>query len=142
MKTYIKPLMKYEIFTANEYVSACYNVQCEIGQGNRPYAKILHNRNFFSGFLEKYSGLTQYTGDNLAHGSACGSHTVIRDDGTIFENGKGSQGDIVQIVDNDNSGGLSAGDYVYWYTGDINGTGRYNHFGTAYSVNSENPNLS
>ena len=31
---------------------------------------------------------------------------------------------------------------VYWYMTDSNGTGVYYHFGTAYSVDKSNPNMS
>ena len=144
MKRWESPKTVVQKFEANEYVAACFNVQCVIGQGNEKYSTPVrgqHNTYVWNGKLGEYRGL-RYRGDQDGwHGSPCGYHMQVRDDGTVFEEGKGSEGWIADFVDTNNDGKVSVGENVYWITIDSNG-GRYHHFGTAYAAVAGNPNLS
>ena len=33
MKNYVKPMMESEVFAANEYIAACYNIACNVPTG-------------------------------------------------------------------------------------------------------------
>ena len=37
MKKYVKPMMEGQMFTANEYVAACYKIKCTTPNGNSTY---------------------------------------------------------------------------------------------------------
>lgn len=143
--TWETPRILVQEFEANEYVAACYTVGCEIGRGNREFARS-GNGGYLFDKLGKYSGFSEYNypsnGDGMPHGDPCGNHTEFRDNGVMFESGKGSTGSIVGYIDKNSDDKLSDGDYLYWTTIDVNGTGTYHHFGTVHSASTAHPNRS
>lgn len=126
-KTWETPHMDIEQFTPNEAVSACYTAQCMIGQGNSSYAGRVFGKDGYFSNGEKPDDLHgDWHNDGLAHGDACGYNTVLSDDGTIYENGKGSTGYVTYQGDL----GKHVGETIAWNTTDKNGSGVYYHFGT------------
>lgn len=138
MKKWTKPMAGVETFATNDSVSACYGVKCIIGQGDPTYG---------TPYTNKYTSRTEYhwngtfpagvignsemssvikAQENLGHSSDCGSLTYLRDDGSVVEDGKGSEGRVgagVNLSQDINK-------YICWYTDDVNHPGTiYWHFG-------------
>lgn len=137
MRTYTTPKITSEQFVPNEYISACWQVACNIGNGN--YGQY--------GYRDGW----RYWNHQQPYGNNCHDHTgscsqaennvfTVSDDGNVtfnFENSS-DQGELsggyTDYIDEDESGSISNGDIIFWYTStEQNGRRRWNHYGTVQS---------
>lgn len=149
MKKWTKPMAGVEIFEANDSVSACYIVKCEIGQGNAAYSTWYGQRNDYrwnGEYPEGTIGIGDMLGasrqkNDLDHSADCGQNTMLNDNGSVYENYKWSTGNVASgVVLKDD-----VGKYICWYT-DLKRKGqpdlRYYHFGLLQNADPAHKNMS
>lgn len=138
MREYIRPTMQGEMFAANEYVTVCWGVECNILEANG-YEQSVGNT----------KGITHES-------NHCGlfNNQVIKDynsDGVadaMIETGTDGLGDLVCIIYSDgeyevpkNIESVKLGDYIYWTTSASDGR-TWHHQGFVKSVLEDHPNRS
>ena len=112
MKTYTIPKMTSEQFASNEYISACWQVACKVGDGDYgPY-----------GYWENW----RHWDGRQPYGNNCHDHTDSSDQGEL-------RGGYTDYIDRNNNNTIDAGDTIFWYTVSSNGDRRWNHYGTVES---------
>ena len=84
MKNYVKPMMESEVFAANEYIAACYNISCNVPSGTG-YYETNGEPGYQSGHWS-WSGWVE--GDEvIASGTGCGTTHYgvpgVPDDGPV-----------------------------------------------------------
>lgn len=145
MREYIRPTMQGELFTANEYVSACYLLACERGPNNNLPPNGFHwNRPEYGGNV---------THSALGTPGTCADETANRlmtdESGNLISlqewnasQKKWLNGVIDYYVDIDKNGKYSNGDLVYWHTTDSSNSRRWNHWGYLSLESESHPNHS
>ena len=107
MKNYVKPMMESEVFAANEYIAACFQLAC--GRGSDP--SFPYGRHWWSGERGNVSHSTIGTPNTCGDAAA---NRVITDDGGVFQSVgefNGEQGwlngglDYILQRDGNNKGG-------------------------------------
>ena len=137
MRTYTTPKMTSEQFAPNEYISACWQVACTVGNGN--YGEFGRQDNW-----SHWDGKAPYGNDCDNHTGSCSQAEnnifIVSDNGNVtfdFENSS-EQGELsggfTGYIDADESGSISDGDIIFWYTStEKKGKRRWNHYGTVKS---------
>mgnify|MGYP002241509027 FL=1 len=129
--------MTSEQFAPNEYISACWQVACRVGNGN--YGGY--------GWIDDWShwdGQPPYGSAHDDHTGSCSQAEnnvfTVSDNGNVtfdFENSS-DQGELsggyTDYIDVDGSGSISNGDIIFWYTStEESGSRRWNHYGIVRS---------
>lgn len=138
MREYIRPTMQGEMFAANEYVTVCWGVECNIWKANG---------------YEQSVGNT----DGIKHESNhCGlfDNQVIKDNNNdniadaMIETGTDGLGELnCNIYSNDSYStpldisSVKPGDYIFWTTSASDGR-TWHHQGYVKSVLEDHPNRS
>lgn len=139
MRSWVKPRTEVQKFEANEYVAACWGVQCDVDWANR-YEMNEGDYN---------SGVTH----DMAHCGNAANQVIYdyNDDGTadaMFEEGTDGLGNLRCTIysDPDYSSEKSVslvkpGDTIYWTTRAADGR-TWNHYGTVFETVPGHPNRS
>lgn len=138
-----KPQMQLQEFAANEYIAACYRVQCNVWNVNQDGVKIGEYRDSTSAYdLTSYALGKDYCEDKLLWHSkdACGlmGNNIVSDDGTMYEKSS-DHGDLTARNVNINwSSGV-----ITWYNQDPKDESRkWYHTGKVYLDDPNKPNHS
>ena len=144
MKNYVKPMMESEVFAANEYIAACFQLAC--GRGSDPSLP------YGSHWQTDERGNVSHS--TIGTPNTCGDATanrVITDDGGCFQNVgeyNGEQGwlngglDYILQMDGNNT--VDPGDVIFWHT-ETNGgfkKRKWNHWGVVQQQDPNHPNHS
>lgn len=136
-KEYVTPVMIGEEFSANEYVTACWGVGCNIEQANR-----LEGKNYIPGVLDHTSN----------HCGLSGNQVIYDDDndGTadrMVEVGTDGLGTLTCTIYTDNKynkrkavSSVKTGETIYWTT--AAGSKVWHHVGTVFDTVPGHPNRS
>lgn len=139
MREYVAPRMTGETFAANEYIAACWGVQCDVDWANN--YEMEHDRDYWNGVTH-----------DVAH---CGnsSNQVIKVDKNnnpikMIETGTDGLGDLTCTIftngwyntERDVST-VQIGDDIYWTTTASDGR-TWNHKGTVFATAEGHPNRS
>ena len=144
-KMWAEPKIAVQEFVPNEYVAACWQVECRVGYGNyggygseqrwrmwgyqRPYGDAcddhrgscsIASNNQFN--VDEYGNVSFFAENSSEQGSLNGGYT-----GTIDVNGN-------NIIDD--------GDLIFWYTLSGNEDRRWNHYGRVSNISAGHPNRS
>ena len=119
-----RPRVRVQNFVTNEYVSACYSLYCMVaGDGTK-----FTGNQYFNTAVE-WAGQTVQP-DHKFHGQPCADGSSYDEDTkTFYENHK--QSVISGIILSDDNDGNPSTYNAIWYSDDVNGTGRYTHYGRA-----------
>ncbi len=139
MREYVTPRMTGETFAANEYIAACWGVQCDVDWANK---------------YERWQG---DDGNGVTHDAAhCGnsSNQVIFDDNgdkigdRMIETGTAGLGDLECSIFWDRNftqprdvSTVKVGDTIFWTTTASDGR-TWNHMGTVFATAEGHPNRS
>lgn len=142
-RVYESPKACAEIFTANEYIAACYDLACSVGAGgNPPYGFKWNREEYGSDVSHSKPGTADTCADSTAN------RVITGEGGTFHSIGEynGEQGWINGALDywkdvNEN-GRYDTGDVVYWHTLSGNNDRRWNHWGTIAQADPNHPNHS
>lgn len=133
-KEYTTPIIMIEEFAADEHISACYSLFCEISGDGTSFTGNAYNNNVTNwyGLSTKYDGLLH--GEPCANGSSLNTET-----NTYYEYHKKSAIGDIELGAYDSEKGR----YVaVWTSKDINGSGTYYHHGYAVLADANRPNHS
>lgn len=136
MRTYTTPKMTSEQFAPNEYISACWQVACKVGDGD-------YGRYGYRDKWRQWKGVAPF-------GSNCNDHTgscskaennvfTVDDNGNVtfdFENSSDQgtlYGGYTSYIDNNHNYTIDSGDTIFWYTLSSDSNRRWNHYGTVQS---------
>ena len=72
MKNYVKPMMESEVFAANEYIAACYNIRCNVPSGIG-YYETNGEPGYQRDHYDWWSGEYIEGDEEIASGSGCGT---------------------------------------------------------------------
>lgn len=142
-RVYESPKACAEIFTANEYIAACYKLACSVGAGgNQPADSCWNHKEYGENVSPSAPGTEGTCADSTAN-------RVITGDGGVFQaiqEHNGQQGWIDGGLDNwedkNSNGQYDAGDVIYWHTFSSGQTRRWNHWGTIAQADPNHPNHS
>ena len=139
MREYVTPRMTGETFAANEYIAACWGVQCDVDWANK---------------YERWQG--DY-GNGVTHDAAhCGNSSnqvIFDDDGDnigdrMIETGTDGLGNLTCTIYWDPNyirrrdiKTVNIGDTIYWTTTASDGR-TWNHMGTVFGTAEGHPNRS
>ena len=144
MKNYVKPMMESEVFAANEYIAACFQLAC--GRGSDPSLP------YGSHWQTDERGNVSHS--TIGTPNTCGDATanrVITDDGGVFQsvgeyNGEQGwlNGGLDYILQMDGNNTVDLGDVIFWHT-ETNGwfkKRKWNHWGVVQQQDPNHPNHS
>lgn len=135
MRTYTTPKMTSEQFAPNEYISACWQVACTVGNGN------YGGYNWFNQWSH-WDGQRPYGNNCHDHTGSCSQSennvfTVSGNRVTFYFENSSDQGELrggyTDYIDRNNNNTIDEGDTIFWYTVSSNGDRRWNHYGTVES---------
>lgn len=139
MKTWVSPKAVEENFTSNQNVansiSGCFSVYCMVsgnGKGNFKGNSFFNQDTYFYG--------KKIEADRLEHGEPCarGSSLDTKTNSYYEYNKKSGLGKIEALGPQESNGYIPA----TWTSSDINGTGKYTHYGYAINDQPNKPNHS
>ena len=145
MKDYVRPMMESEVFAANEYIAACFQLACHRGSYGNSYPDSNWDGRERGDVSHSTIGTPNTCGDASAN-------RVITSEGGVFQsvgeyNGEQGwlNGRLTNIVDN-GDGVTGPGDLVFWYTESGNRWSpkyrRWNHWGYIEQEDPNHPNHS
>ena len=138
MREYVTPRMTGETFAANEYIAACWGVQCDVEWANN-YEK-RHGGDYWNGVTH-----------DAAHCGNSSNQVIFDDNGDnigdrMIETGTDGLGDLVCSIfwderfrDPRNVDSVQIGDTIYWTTTASDGR-TWNHKGTVFATAEGHPN--
>ena len=140
MREYVTPRMTGETFAANEYIAACWGVQCDVDWANR-YEKN-HDGDYWNGVTH-----------DAAHCGNSSNQVIFDDNGDnigdrMIETGTDGLGNLTCTIYWDPNYGerrdiktVNIGDTIYWTTTASDGR-TWNHKGTVFATAEGHPNRS
>ena len=142
-KMWREPSVEVQEFVPNEYVAACFELQCHRGSEGNSY-DLSH-----WGYRDEYGGVSHSPMGTPATCGDASANRVITSDGGSYEsvgeyNGQQGwiNGRITDWVDSDKSGSVTTGDIIFWYTVSSDRNRRWNHWGTVGMEDTAHPNHS
>lgn len=140
MREYVTPRMTGETFAANEYIAACWGVQCDVNWANN---------------YEKGDGGDYWNGvtHDAAHCGNSSNQVIFDDDGDnigdrMIETGTNGLGDLTCTIFTDrwyntkrDVSTVQIGETIYWTTTASDGR-TWNHRGTVTATAEGHPNRS
>ena len=139
MREYVTPRMTGETFAANEYIAACWGVQCDVGWANK--------YEWWQG--DDRNGVTH----DAAHCGNSSNQVIFDDDGDkigdrMIETGTDGLGDLVCSIFWDEHftqprdvSSVKVNDTIYWTTTASDGR-TWNHKGKVFATAEGHPNRS
>lgn len=148
MREYIRPTMQGEMFAANEYIAACWGVNCSTDAANTV------EKNWYWGPWWRPGKSNYELGQthDLAHCGKLTNQWVIDDDGDgiidrMVETGTDGLGDLNCVLYKDANyetgasfDGVGIRSYIYWTTS--SGDRTWHHQGTVVGTDPSHPNRS
>ena len=142
-RTYETPMACAEEFAPNEYVSACYNIKCNVNAANN-----VEKRWMLKPWQSNYAAGQTHAADRCG---AYGSYYVIDDnDDNVFDRMIEKSPDLGDLnctlyTDATNKrvgswNGIESGDYIYWTT--TSGKRTWHHQGSVAYQSTDHPNRS
>lgn len=140
MREYVTPRMTGETFAANEYIAACWGVQCDVDWANQ-YEK-WHDGDYWKGVTH-----------DAAHCGNSSNQVIFDDDGDkigdrMIETGTNGLGNLTCTIYLDSNyrqrrdiKTVNIGDTIYWTTTASDGR-TWNHMGTVFATAEGHPNRS
>lgn len=140
MREYVTPRMTGETFAANEYIAACWGVQCDVNWANQ-YEK-WHDGDYWKGVTH-----------DAAHCGNSSNQVIFDDDGDnigdrMIETGTNGLGNLTCTIYLDPNyeqrrdiKTVNIGDTIYWTTTASDGR-TWNHMGTVFATAEGHPNRS
>lgn len=138
MKTYIKPLMECEVFTTNEYVSACYTLACQAGTISNPPYGYRWRQGEYGGVTHSPLGTSGTCADANVNRIITDNNGVIMDIDEHNNEQGWISGGLDQWIDVNNNDICDNGDVIYWHTYSSNKDRRWNHWGYVSSYGNAN----
>lgn len=141
-KCYERPMMFVQNFVPNEYVAACYTLECVVGDNMTPPKGFQWKKQEYGGVTHSPSGTSGTCGDALAN------RIITNDNGVILSidehnNEQGwISGGLDDWYDENNNGRCDPGDVIYWHTYSEDRKRRWNHWGYAAAEDPSRPNHS
>ena len=139
MREYVTPRMAGETFAANEYIAACWGVQCNVDWAN----------NYEQGQGDFDNGVTH----DAAHCGNSSNQVIFDDNGDnigdrMIETGTAGLGDLECSIFWDRNftqprdvSSVKVGDTIFWTTTAYDGR-TWNHMGTVFATAEGHPNRS
>ena len=139
MREYVTPRMAGETFAANEYIAACWGVQCNVDWAN----------NYEQGQGDFDNGVT----NDAAHCGNSSNQVIFDDNGDnigdrMIETGTAGLGDLECSIFWDRNftqprdvSSVKVGDTIFWTTTASDGR-TWNHMGTVFATAEGHPNRS
>ena len=137
MKSYLKPTMDCEIFSANDFITACYTLVCAIpGKDSDQIGDGVGTRYFLR---NKFWDGSIVHADRLAHGN-CGNESTSYDVDHSIGYEHNNDGTIKDAIITDVHIGSHKEGNQYYATWKSNNGIEYTHYG--YALMSDRPNHS
>ncbi len=140
MREYVTPRMTGETFAANEYIAACWGVQCDVDWAN--IYEMNHGGDYWNGVTH-----------DAAHCGNSSNQVIFDDDGDnigdrMIETGTNGLGNLTCTIYLDPNyeqkrdiKTVNIGDTIYWTTTASDGR-TWNHMGTVFATAEGHPNRS
>lgn len=141
-RVYESPKACAEIFTANEYIAACYKLACSVGGGKKPPYEFVWHGEEYGGVSHAKPGTAHTCADPTANRVITGKGGIFYSIGEYNGEQKWINGDLDHLVDVNKNDKCDTGDVVYWHTVSKSGDRRWNHWGVIEQADPNHPNHS
>lgn len=144
-KMWAEPKIAVQEFVPNEYVAACWEVGCVVGNGN--YGGYGDGDNWrmwdwvapWGGACHDHTGSCRIPNNNQFNVDEYGNVSFFAENSSD----QGSlNGGYTGYIDRNNSDSIDNGDLIFWYTLSGNSDRRWNHYGTVTDISADHPNRS